>query len=259
MERKNREDSGEISVSDDGSEDDGFEHDVQVLRNYSFISCDTDRTFEMHALVQLAMRKWLEANEQLEPWKQQYIKSLSTVIPNGEYENWAICQALFPHAKAAIAQRPKAEGSVEEWILITYNAAWYASEKGSTAEALQLSRTALEVAKNILGHEHGETLRCMALVASLYTTEGQWKEAEELQVPAVETMIGVYGEEHPHTLFSISELAMIYWEKGRLKEAEELQLLTVEVLKRVRGEEHLDTLTSISNLALIYHDRGRFK
>ncbi|KAL8778508.1 MAG: hypothetical protein Q9203_001929 [Teloschistes exilis] len=103
MGRKNQEDSGEISVSDDGSEDDGFEHDVQVLRNYSFISCDTDRTFEMHALVQLAMRKWLEANEQLEPWEQQYIKSLSAAIPNGEYENSAICQALFPHATEAIA------------------------------------------------------------------------------------------------------------------------------------------------------------
>ncbi len=61
-ERENGEESDENSMSD-SSEDDGFEDDVQVLRNYSFISIDTDRTFEMHALVQLAMRKWLEANE----------------------------------------------------------------------------------------------------------------------------------------------------------------------------------------------------
>ena len=86
----------------DSGEDDGFEDDVQVLRNHSFISCDTDRTIEMHAPVQLAMRKWLGANEQLEPWKQQYVKNLSAAFPPGEYENWTRCQALFPHAKLTI-------------------------------------------------------------------------------------------------------------------------------------------------------------
>jgi hypothetical protein len=39
------------------SENNRFEDDVQTLRNYSFLFVDTDRIFEMHALVQLAMRK----------------------------------------------------------------------------------------------------------------------------------------------------------------------------------------------------------
>ena len=39
------------------SKDDGFQDDVQTLRDYSFLSVGTDRTFEMHALVQLATRK----------------------------------------------------------------------------------------------------------------------------------------------------------------------------------------------------------
>ena len=94
------------------SEDDGFEDDVQTLRDYSFLSVSTDRTFEIHALVQLATRKWLEANGKLERWKQYYIKNLSAEFPTGEHENWTYYQALFPHAKSAIAQRPKAEGSL---------------------------------------------------------------------------------------------------------------------------------------------------
>ena len=53
---------------------------MQTLRDYLFVSVDTDRTFEMHALVQLAMRKWLEANGQLEAWKQRYIKNLSVQV-----------------------------------------------------------------------------------------------------------------------------------------------------------------------------------
>ncbi|KAL9580855.1 MAG: hypothetical protein Q9212_004238 [Teloschistes hypoglaucus] len=255
-ERKVGDDSDENSTSDSG-ENDGFEDDVQVLRNYSFISCDNERTFGMHALVQLAMRKWLEAKEQLEPWKQKYIKSLSAAFPYGKYENWATCQALFPHAKAAISQRPKAEGSVMEWVSLMCNAASYTREKGITAETLQLSRTALEVAKKILGHEHWMTVRCMAREAIVYTLEGRWKEAEELQVPVVETIKRIRGEEHPDTLRHISILATIYHSRGRWTEAEELYIQVLEIRKRVLGEEHPDTLFSMHDLALNWEVQSR--
>ena len=96
---------------------------MQTLRNYSFFSVDTDRTFEMHALVQLTMRKWLEAHGQLEAWKQRYIKNLSAEFLTGEQENWKYCQALFPHAKSAVTQRPKGDGSLREWDSLVHNAA----------------------------------------------------------------------------------------------------------------------------------------
>ena len=37
------------------SEDDGFEEDLLVFRDYSFLSIGTDRTFEMYILMQLAI------------------------------------------------------------------------------------------------------------------------------------------------------------------------------------------------------------
>ncbi len=258
MERENGKESGEDGMSD-SSEDDGFEDDVQVLRNYSFISCDTARTFEMHALVQLAMRKWLEAHEQLEPWKQQFVKSLSTAFPPGEYENWAICQALFPHAKSAIAHRPKTESSLNEWASLMYNAAWYRHEKGSAVEAIQLHEMALEVRKKNLGQEHSGTLKSMGMLGRAYELGGQLKKAEALLVQTIEIAKRQLGEEHLDTLYSMNSLAVIYSNQGRLKEAEELQLPVMEIRKRVLGKEHLATLTSTSNLALIYLKQGRWK
>jgi hypothetical protein len=60
-----------------------------TLRDYSFISVNEDgTTFEMHGLVQLATRKWLEVYGQLEKWKQQYINNLCTAFLIGEHENW---------------------------------------------------------------------------------------------------------------------------------------------------------------------------
>ncbi len=241
------------------SEDNGFEDDVQTLRNYSFLSVGTDRTFEMHALVQLAMRKWLEAHGQLEAWKQHYIKNLFAEFPTGEHENWTYCQALFPHAKSAVTQRPKGDGSLREWASLIYNAAWYAWRKGSIIEAVHLSEMGMEVRKKLFGLEHNETLSSMGLVGLAYSLGGRWKEAEELGIQVVETSQRVLGKEHPNTLSSMANLALTYWNQGRWKEAEELEIQVMETSQRVLGKEHPDTLTSMANLASTYRNQGRWK
>jgi len=70
---------------------------VVALRNFCFISpTNTDSTtFDMHALVQLATRNWLEAIGKLEQWKQQFISNLCIEFPTGEYESQAACQAVI--------------------------------------------------------------------------------------------------------------------------------------------------------------------
>ncbi|MCJ1278041.1 hypothetical protein MMC21_005855 [Puttea exsequens] len=239
-------DSDSISESDNYNE---FEKDVRILRDYSFISFDTNQTFEMHALVQLATRKWLEANGKLEQWKQCYIKNLSAEFPTGEYENWTYCQALFPHTKSAVTQRPKAEESLREWASLLYHAAWYALRKGSITEAVDLSQIAMKVRKKILGQEHKETLSSIGMVGLAYSLGGRWTEAEELEVQVMETRKRVLGQEHPSTLSSIANLASTYRNQGRWKEAEELDVQVIETTKRVLGQEHPDTLNSMANLA----------
>jgi hypothetical protein len=118
-------DSSKFSVSN------GFEDDILTLRNYSFISINTDSTtFEMHKLVQLATREWLKAHKQQERWKEQFIKILSIELPTGEYKNWVKCQTLFPHALSAVAQQPEEEESLRDWASVLYKAAWYAWSMG---------------------------------------------------------------------------------------------------------------------------------
>ena len=258
--REGRDDDRVQSDEDSDSElndDDGFEMDVRTLRDFSFISTTSDPTvFEMHRLIQLATRKWLEANEQLEKWKEQYIKILYEELPNGEYENWTYCRALFPHAKSAVTQRPKGDGSSREWASLLHKAAWYAWRTGSITEAVDLSEIAMKVRKKILGQEHKETLSSIGMVGLAYSLGGRWKEAEKLQLQVMETTKRVLGEEHPDTLSSIANLASTYWNQGRWKEAEELEVRVIETRKRVLGEEHPDTLTSINNFTFILKDKG---
>ena len=254
--------SEEVENDDDAStcsEEDGFEDDIQILRDYSFVSVDTDQTFEMHALVQLATRKWLEANGQLEAYKQRYIKTLSTEFPTGTYENWMYCRMLFPHAKLAITQRPTGEESLKKWAFLLYKAAWYACEKGSIVEAIELSELAMKVRENILGQEHKRTLASMSMVCSAYILGGRWKEAEKIEVYVMESSKRLLGEEHLRTLKSTSDLALIYWNQGRWKEAAELGMHVIESSKKSLGEEHPGTLISMSNLALTYLAQERYE
>ena len=116
-------DQDDASIS---SEDDRFENDIQIFRDYSFISIETDEAFGMHALVQLATRKWLKAHGQFERWNQFYIRNLSAEFPAGNYENWTRWQKLFPHVKLAVGQRPRTNESLRDWALLVYNAARYA-------------------------------------------------------------------------------------------------------------------------------------
>jgi hypothetical protein len=242
--RGNEDSESESSVNDD------FEDDILMLRNYSFITVTMDATtFEMHGLVQLATRKWLEAHGQLERWKQQYIKNLYAEFPTGEYENWAKCRALFPHAKSALAQPPDGEGSLGEWASLLYNTAWYAWAVGSLTDADKMSVKSMKVRKKQLGQEHEDTLSSMAMVALAYNLGGLWKEAEELEVQVMETRKRVLGQEHPSTLTSMNNLAFTWKEHGRDAEAIILIQEYVQLRIRILGFDHPHSLSSSTALA----------
>ncbi len=150
-----------------------YEADALKLRNYSLISINTDgKTFEMHNLVQLAIRKWLVNYGQVERWKQQFISNLCLEFPTGEYENWAKCQELFPHAQSAVAQQPEGQDSLNDWASILYKAAWYAWRMGKGVEAEELSIQAMKVREKILGQEHNDSLSSMAMVGLAYQLRG---------------------------------------------------------------------------------------
>ncbi|KAF2204094.1 putative kinesin, partial [Delitschia confertaspora ATCC 74209] len=255
---------GEHSDSNDseseGGVDNGFEDDILTLRNYSFISMTNDTTlFNMHRLVQLATRKWLEGQGQLERWKQQYIHNICTEFPTGEHKNWAQCQPLFPHAKLALLRVPKSKESLKEWALLLHKAAWYAWRKGSPNDAEELSKRSMKVRIKLFGKEHEDTLSSMTMVGLATGLAGRWKEAEELNTQVMETRKRVLGEEHPDTLASMGNLVSIYSNQGRWKEVEELNTQVIETSSRVLGEEHRNTLTSMGNLASTYMNQGRWK
>jgi tetratricopeptide (TPR) repeat protein len=242
------------------SVNDRIEDDILMLRDYSFVTVTTDeKTFEMHSLVQLATRKWLESQGQLNRWREQFVSNLCAELPTGEHENWETCQALFPHAQAALAQRPTSRKSLEEWALLLYNAAWYAWRRGKADAAEQMSAMSMEVRNEVLGDESVETLSSIGMVGLARNLRGKYEEAEAMHRQTLATSEKVLGREHPHTLASMNNLALVLNRQGKYEEAEAMHRQTLATREKVLGHEHPDTLTSMNNLAQMLDSQGKYE
>jgi Flp pilus assembly protein TadD len=249
----------ENNASQSSTGDNQFEEDIVALRNFCFISDDTSGTsFEMHALVQLATRVWLGANNRLEQWKQQFVSNLCAAFPTGKYENWAVCRALFAHAKVALEQRPHDDSLIADWATILYRAAWYAESTGNVADAVTLATEAWKAREKMLGNAHEDTIQSIAMVANAYSLGGRWDEAETLRRQVMETSKKKLGADHPSTLTSINNLAVTYSVQGRWEDARKLQVQVMETRKKKLGADHPSTLTSMANLASTYRKQGRW-
>jgi tetratricopeptide (TPR) repeat protein len=240
--------------------DEGFEDDVLVLRDYSFVTVTRDAsTFEMHSLVQLATRAWLEGEGQLDRWREQFISNLCAELPTGEHENWEKCQALFPHARAALAQRPKNRESLEEWALLLYKAAWYAWQQGRAGEAEEMAMMSMEVRREVLGEDDAETLSSMGMVGLARELGGKYEEAKAINRQTLARKEKVLGHEHPDTLTSMNNLANLLNRQGKYEEAEAMHRQTLARREKVLGHEHPSTLTSMSNLAGVLNRQGKYE
>ena len=52
--------------------------------------------FEMHGLVQLSMRNWLNLKGMGDKWKEGFVAIVADEFPWGDYRNWAACCTTRP-------------------------------------------------------------------------------------------------------------------------------------------------------------------
>ncbi|PHH93267.1 hypothetical protein CDD83_8778 [Cordyceps sp. RAO-2017] len=75
---------------------------IGILKAYAFISeREQSRLFNVHRLVGLAMRNWLDSEKQLEESVTTMIQRLATVRPS--FVNTRMWRIYLPHAQAALA------------------------------------------------------------------------------------------------------------------------------------------------------------
>ncbi|KAL8364771.1 hypothetical protein RB595_003851 [Gaeumannomyces hyphopodioides] len=197
-------DLGSESGSSSDEAGDGFENDVAILRGFCLVSASENASaLEMHGLVQLSMRQWLEADGLQDKFRRQFVERMAAAFPTGDYSNWATCRGLFAHVGAAINCRPTGEGTQGLWAGLMYRGGWYALQQGRYDSAERMAGKAKRSREKQLGKSNEKTLD----MSDTKVLDGtMWKDLERFQVehehghPGAQTTYFVYINENNHPL-----------------------------------------------------------
>ncbi|KAH7304614.1 kinesin light chain [Stachybotrys elegans] len=224
-----------------------------VLKAFSFVVENNNRSYDMHRLVQLVTRKWLISCGTVSQFGKEALLVVSHLYPYGTYETRTTCAAYLSHANSVLrlSDHP-------DTLTIMANLASTYRDQGRWEEAEKLFVQVMETRKTKLGEDHPSTLTSMANLASTYRNQGRWDEAEKLEVQVMDISKTKLGVDHPDTLTSMANLASTYRNQGRWDEAEKLEVQVMDISKTKLGADHPSALTSMGNLALIYRNQGRW-
>ncbi|KAJ5963042.1 hypothetical protein N7501_007983 [Penicillium viridicatum] len=237
-------------------------HDALIpLLNYSLIRMEiNERLFDMHRLVQLSVRAWLEMHQQLHSWQAKSRRIMSRVFPDGDYKNWTQCRSLLAHAKSVLHTIDHVEGEDRlNTATLLSNCGWFLDLQGSYEEAESMHRRALEARENVLGREHPDTLTSINNLGHVRSNQGKYEGAEAIHRRALEAREKVLGREHPDTLTSVSNLGRVLSNQGKYKEAEAMHRKALEAREKVLGREHADSLTSVNHLGYVLSSQGKYE
>ncbi|MGD9209610.1 MAG: tetratricopeptide repeat protein, partial [Desulfobacteraceae bacterium] len=109
-----------------------------------------------------------------------------------------------------------------DMVVSIRNQASMAMFQGRDNEAETLYKRALELAEEISGKDHPETLLSMNSLAIFCQTQGRYDEAEALYKKIVDLSKKTFGQDHPDTRTAMNNLAALYQSQGRHKEGKAL-------------------------------------
>lgn len=139
----------------------------------------------------------MEQNGELRKWGNRFIEIISEAFPIGTFENWPICQVLFPHAEAALAYRPE-EDEEEKYLLcwstVLERAGRFAATQGNFSMAEDMNRRALEGMERAVGKEQS-----ISKLAYLLQQQKQYEEATTLYERLCDGFRKFPGIDHPET------------------------------------------------------------
>jgi hypothetical protein len=240
--------------------EEAFDDDVELLLGCSIVSLSVDGSvFDMHRLVQMATRKWVESRGGQDQHVERLVTRLSVVFPSNQPGDWPVCQTLFAHAKAVLDWEPSSKAAVLCWGRVMWRAADYASARGgaySGMEAVGIGERSCRTMKAKLGADHPDTLISMSKLAGYYDGLGDSGRAAKMGEECWRTRKAKLGADHPDTLTSMCNLAGYYDRLGDSGRAAKMGEECSRLMKAKLGEDHPHTLTSMSKLAGYYDGLG---
>jgi hypothetical protein len=122
-----------------------FQDALALLLSYSLIRLGMNkRLYDMHRLVRLSVRAWLDMHQQLHGRQAKSRGITARVFPDGDYESWTQCRSLLAHAGSVLKSIYDVDD--EDWLnaaTLSSNYGWFLDLQGAYEEAEAMHRRAL--------------------------------------------------------------------------------------------------------------------
>ncbi|KAH8654234.1 hypothetical protein BGZ61DRAFT_541507 [Ilyonectria robusta] len=229
---------------------------IGTLCTYAFLSRREDgETLDMHSLVQLATRIWLEREGTAESTLDEVAVHLAGVFPSDDWENREVWRQYLPHAIRVLRVGRANDG--KEVCDLGYWVGRCLKVDGRIREAVEFLEYVVAVRGRTLAEEHPDRLASQHALAGAYEANGQVEKAVDLLEHVVAVKTRTLAEEHPSRLASQHELAGAYRANGQVEKAVEILEYVVAVEARTLAEEHPLRLASQHELAGAYRANGQ--
>ena len=196
-----------------------LEDNIALLAAFCLISSSKKKDeFNMHLLVQLSMKIWLEANIQFRRFEQQYILKVATGFPRPIVSNFALCQQLLPLVEIAAACSPERENRIA-WIRLLLGVGEHFYFLGFLDAAGTFYRKALFAANGLTEGPYTLILDCKIQLGHILRERGDLTQAEQLANESIGGAERTYGKSDRVTLESMDLLSDVYTAQGRTIEA----------------------------------------
>lgn len=246
-----------------GDDDDvSFCEKIDPLISFSLIRAETrENVFEMHRLVQTAMRHWLRSEGCDQLWKESAIVRVAHQFPAREQEqHWPICDALMSHADEVILHMASSkESRLSRAIILVHTALYLVERKGHAGLAEQRSTDALQILREYFDDDSDDILNTMSILAYAQSELLKTEEARDLQEFLLRQRREKYGSEDQRTLLSMHNLACSYGALVQHEKAADLLKHVFEVQERLLDPGDPSLLASGNGLAVTQTNQGKYE
>ncbi|KAL8340937.1 hypothetical protein RB601_006849 [Gaeumannomyces tritici] len=238
-----------------------LEPSLSVLKAFSLVSENHDGTLDMHRLVQLATRRWLENEGLASEFATDALVMASQSYPDGKlFENTDECLRLAPHAFAVLKpQIQETEESGTARALLLYNIAGLRLQEYRGEIAQSFLEESLQIRERLWGTEHLETMKVMQRLGMAYHLQDKLSKAAELWKDLLIAAEVLLGRDNSFTVETMGNLSETKRSQGRLVEAKALGNEALKRAKKLFGEDHELTLIAKKRLSRAMRSLGEHK
>ncbi|KAJ9487435.1 hypothetical protein VN97_g5887 [Penicillium thymicola] len=225
---------------------------IGLLSSYSFVRLrHGDSRLDMHRLVHLATRNWLQSIGSLREWQSYVLRWLNARFPNTDimYRNqW---RASVPHAIRVLTLTEK-EHPIPERVHVLLKIARCQVTDGRSKEAEILYTEAVHVSEKLYGPDSLDALAGMYGLVSSYSRQGKTEKAMKLSEEMAEAQERLHRSHSIETMRTLFQLSGMHSLAGNHDKARELCRKVLTHYLRTLGPGSPETLDAIVSLTMTY-------